>query len=279
MKVVLFCGGYGMRMRDGVNDVPKPMALVGDQPLLWNVMRFYAHYGHREFILALGYGAHHITDFFANYDPTQHNDFRMRPGAGPSVAEVDDVPNWDISFVHTGIETPIGERLRRVRARLGDDEIFMANYADVLTDVDLHEMEAQFRARDAAASLLAVRPEQAFHMVDTDERSMLTGIRSVSELNVRENGGYFILTPEIFDHLGEGEELVTHAIPRLARTGRVYAHRHDGFWMPADTVKERSVMDSMARNGTRPWAIWDTSVESKWGHNAPSYGVISDPGL
>ena len=257
MKVVLFCGGFGMRMRDDVDDVPKPMQMVGDRPLIWHVMRTYAYYGHTDFVLCLGYGARHVVDFFRNYDETRSNDFVLRDGGKDVQLLSTDISDWTITFVHTGLDTPIGERLRRVRPHLAGEAVFAANYADVLTDAPLDQVERDFRSRGAALSLLSVPPQAAFHMVEEDESGMITGVRSVAELDVRENGGYFFLTQEVFDHLGEGEDLVTDALPRLAARGRAMAWRHDGFWKPADTVKERSELDAMARRHQRPWAVWD----------------------
>ena len=256
VKVVLFCGGYGMRMRDDVDDVPKPMQMIGDRPLLWNVMRTYAHYGHTEFVLCLGYGARHVIDFFRNYEETRTNDFVLREGGAKLELLSSDISNWTITFVHTGLDTPIGERLRRVRQHV-DEDVFAANYADVLTDAPLDAVEQRFRGSGAVGSLLAVPPQAAFHMVEYDERHRITDIRSVASLDVHENGGYFFFTPEIFDYLHEGEDLVTHAFPRLAAERRLLAVPHAGFWKPADTVKERSELDGLARRHTRPWAVWD----------------------
>lgn len=257
MKVVLFCGGYGMRMRDDVTDVPKPMQLIGDRPLLWHVMRFYAHFGHTEFILCLGYGAHHVVDFFRNYDETRSNDFVLRKGGTEIELLSSDIPDWTITFVHTGLDTAIGERLRRVRKYVDDEDVFAANYADVLTDAPLDLVEQNFRRSGAVGSLLAVPPQAAFHLVETDADSYVEDIVDVSTLPVQENGGYFFFTPEIFDHLHEGEDLVTDALPRLIRRRQLIAWPHRGFWKPADTVKERNELDALARHRGRPWALWD----------------------
>jgi glucose-1-phosphate cytidylyltransferase len=257
VKVVLFCGGYGMRMRDDVDDVPKPMQLIGDRPLLWHVMRYYAHFGHRDFVLCLGYGAHHIIDYFRHYDETRSNDFVLHAGGQEVELLSSDIADWTITFVHTGLDTPIGERLRRVRQHVAGEDVFAANYADVLTDAPLDEIEATFRERGVAGSLLAVPPQAAFHMVRTDEAGLVRAITPVSTLEVEENGGYFFFTQEVFDHLEEGEDLVGDALPRLAARGRLMAWSHRGFWKPADTVKERSELDSLARHHHRPWALWD----------------------
>lgn len=168
MKVVLFCGGYGMRMRDGVDDVPKPMAKVGERPLIWHVMRYYAHFGHKDFILAMGFGAHHISQFFLDYNETDSNDFVIESGQVRPLAT--DISDWKITFLHTGIDTPIGERLRRVRDHLGNDEFFLANYADVLTDAPLDNLIEKLKGSDALACLLAVPPQSAFHVVRIQRR-------------------------------------------------------------------------------------------------------------
>jgi glucose-1-phosphate cytidylyltransferase len=257
MKVVLFCGGYGMRMRSDVDDVPKPMQMIGDRPLIWHVMRLYAHFGHTDFVLCMGYGARHIVDYFVNYDETRSNDFVLRNGGKDVELLSSDIGDWTITFVHTGLDTPIGERLRLVRQHVEDDDLFAANYADVLTDAPLDLIEKRVRDLGVVGSLLAVPPQAAFHMVESDDDDYVTDIRTVSSLRVQENGGYFFFTPEIFDYLGEGEDLVTDALPRLAAERRLLAWPHDGFWKPADTVKERSELDALARRHQRPWALWD----------------------
>lgn len=257
MKVVLFCGGYGMRMRDGVSDVPKPMTTVGDRPLLWHVMSYYAHHGHRDFVLALGYGARHIKNFFLHYEEAYSSDFVLSEGGRRVDLLGSDIADWRITFVQTGLDTPIGERLRRVRPYLDDDEMFLANYADVLTDAPLDLMVDRLRSSDAAASLLAVPPQSAFHVVEVGAGDRVEGIHSVSSLPVRENGGYFVLRREVFDVLGPGEDLVTDALPRLAADGRLLAYPYDGFWRAADTLKERAELEHMFSSGHRPWAVWE----------------------
>jgi glucose-1-phosphate cytidylyltransferase len=255
MKVVLFCGGYGMRMRDGVSDLPKPMHTVGPRPLIWHIMRYYAHFGHKDFVLCLGYGAHHIKDFFLNYAETVSNDFVLR---GDEVELLgSDIQDWTITFVHTGLDAPIGERLRRVRRHVEHEEVFLANYADVLTDACLHEMVDRFTATDAVAALLAVPPQAAFHCVDIGSGGRVSAIASLQELPLWENGGYFVLRPEIFDYLPEDGDLVTDACVELAKEGRLLAHRHRGFWQPADTVKERTVLEASYQHGSRPWMLWE----------------------
>jgi glucose-1-phosphate cytidylyltransferase len=256
MKVVLFCGGLGMRMRDGVTNAPKPMAMIGDRPLMWHVMRYYAHYGHRDFVLCLGYGASSVKDFFLNYDETRSNDFVLQ-GAGQVELFKTDISDWRITFVDTGLHSEIGERLRRVRRFVDGEEMFLANYADVFTDAPLPDMVSRFAATDAAVSLLAVPPQSSHHVVDVDDGGLITQVMPVRELRQWENGGYFVLRPEIFDYLAEGEDLVGDAIPRLVQRRKVLAYPYKGYWSPADTVKERAQLEEMYHRGNCPWMVWD----------------------
>jgi glucose-1-phosphate cytidylyltransferase len=255
VKVVLFCGGYGMRMRDGVSDLPKPMHPVGPRPLIWHVMRYYAHFGHTDFVLCLGYGANHIKEFFLTYSETDSNDFVLESGRVRLLGS--DVQDWTITFVHTGLDSPIGERLRRVRPHVAGEEMFLANYADVLTDLPLDQMVARFRRTDAAAALLAVPPQSAFHCVDVGDDDRVSAILPLQEMPLWENGGYFVLRPEIFDHLPSGGDLITDACTSLAKEGKLLAHRHRGFWQPADTVKERHALEAAYLAGNRPWMLWE----------------------
>jgi len=256
VKVVLFCGGYGMRMRDGSSDLPKPMHPVGPRPLIWHVMRYYAHFGHRDFVLCLGYGAHHIKDFFLNYDETASNDFVLRGD------EVDllgsDIQDWTITFVHTGLDSPIGERLRRVRTYVEGEEMFLANYADVLTDAPLDLMIERFRASTAVGGLLAVPPQSAFHCVNIGEGDDIASITMLQEMPLWENGGYLMFRPEVFDHVEEDCDLIGDVCAPLAKQGQMMAYRHRGFWQPADTVKERTALEAAYQGGTRPWMLWDS---------------------
>lgn len=256
MKVVLFCGGYGMRMRDGVSDVPKPMHTVGPRPLLWHVMRYYAHFGHTDFVLCLGYGARHIKDFFLHYDETASNDFVLHQGTVDLLGS--DIKDWRITFVNTGLDSAIGERLRRVRSFVEDEPMFLCNYADVLTDAPLDTMITQFAAGDAVGGLVAVPPQSAFHCVEVDDDGRLTSISTLQEMPLWENGGYMVFRPEVFDYLTEGCDLIGDVCTALAKEGRMMAFRHNGFWHPADTLKERTALEAAYHSGRRPWMPWDT---------------------
>jgi glucose-1-phosphate cytidylyltransferase len=255
MKVVLFCGGLGMRMRDGVTTGPKPMAMIGERPLLWHVMRYYAHFGHTDFVLCLGYGASYVKDYFLNYDETKSNDFVL-DGSEVKLFRTD-ISDWRITFVDTGLNSPIGERLRRVRRFVADEPMFLANYADVLTNVPLPDMITRFEASDAVASLLAVPLQSSHHVVDIADDGFVANVTLMRDLRQWENGGYFLLRREIFDYLGENEDLVEDAILRLVPRQKVLAYPYKGYWSPADTVKERAQLEEMYHRGHCPWMVWD----------------------
>jgi glucose-1-phosphate cytidylyltransferase len=256
MKVVLFCGGLGMRMREGAASAPKPMNMIGDRPLLWHVMRYYAHFGHTDFILCLGYGAAAVKEYFLRYDETQSNDFTLVGGGRDVQLHSTDITDWTVTFIDTGLRSTIGERLMRVRAHVEREEMFLANYADTLTDADLNGLIDAFKASDAVASMLAVPPVSTHHVVEIAEDGQVTGVREVRALMQWENGGYFVLRPGIFDALREGEDMVPHAFSRLV-PGKLLAHRYTGFWRAADTFKDRAELEEMFHKGQCPWMLWD----------------------
>jgi glucose-1-phosphate cytidylyltransferase len=268
MKVVLFCGGLGLRMRAGEDSAPKPMMHIGHRPVLWHVMRYYAHFGHTEFILCLGYGAKSVKDYFLNYNETASNDFVFSKSGNDIDLLSSDISDWTITFVDTGIDTAIGERLRRVRKYLGGDEIFLANYGDVLTDAPLEKMVASVDSSGALGTMLAVKPQDSFHVISLDGDERITGFAPVADMNMRINGGYFVLRQGIFDYLEAGEDLVMDACVRAAAAGRMKAYRYDGFWAAMDTLKERSVLEQMYNAGDSPWMLWRPSVPA---------GVIDTP--
>jgi glucose-1-phosphate cytidylyltransferase len=256
MKVVLFCGGYGMRMRNGSEDmIPKPMQMVGPRPLIWHVMRYYAHFGHKDFILCLGYGAAHIKNYFLTYQEALSNDFVIRDGQVELMQS--DISDWSITFVDTGPESAIGERLRRVKQFVEGDDYFLANYADVLTDAPLNDMIDEVKAAGAAASMMIVPPQSSFHCVEVDDAGSVTGITPVARLPIWENGGFFVLSADVLDLLTENCDLVEDVCGKLAAEDRLYGYKHVGFWKPADTFKERAELEAGYLRGDRPWMLWE----------------------
>jgi glucose-1-phosphate cytidylyltransferase len=245
-----------MRMRSDPESLPKPMTPIGHRPVLWHVMRYYAHFGHTDFILCLGFGAQSVKDYFLSYRETASNDFILSKGGEHVELLSSDISDWTITFIDTGIETPIGERLRRVRPYLEDDEVFLANYGDVLTDAPMNDIISDFLRTDAVGSLLAVPPQDSFHVLELGDDTQITGFRPVADMSMRINGGYFVLRQGIFDYMGPNEDLVMNACVNAAADGKMRAVPYDGFWAPMDTLKERSALEELYRHGQSPWALW-----------------------
>ena len=257
MKVVIFCGGQGLRMREASEVVPKPMVPIGSRPVLWHVMKYYAHFGFTDFVLCLGYRAEAIKQFFLTYNEAMANDFVLSNGGAKVHLLKTDIQDWNITFVDTGLRAPIGERLRAVRHLLADDEMFLANYGDTLTDADLPAMIARARQEEATASFLAVRPNFSFHVVSMRSDGRVRAMRDVMGSDIWINGGYFILRREFLEHLRPGEDLVAEPLQRLLPAGKVLAQQHEGFWAPMDTLKDKQCLESLHESGSAPWQVWD----------------------
>jgi glucose-1-phosphate cytidylyltransferase len=268
MKVVLFCGGHGMRMREYSDVIPKPMVQIGYRPILWHLMKYYAHYGHREFILCLGYRGDTIKNYFLNYDECVSNDFVLS-GGGKKVELISkDIDDWKITFVDTGLNSNVGTRLMKVRRYVQDDEIFMANYADGLTDLPLPVLETYFSQQRKIACFLGVRPMTSFHIVSTGPDGLVTDVQSTAQSAGRINGGFFIFRPEIFEHMQDGEELVEQPFQRLIQRRELMAYSHDGFWACMDTFKEKQQLDELHAGGSAPWEVWNRLPRPECGTHA-----------
>jgi glucose-1-phosphate cytidylyltransferase len=257
MKVVLFCGGRGLRLREHSEAIPKPMVQIGYRPILWHVMRYYAHFGFRDFILCLGYRADAIKDYFLHYSEAVSNDFVLSEGGRRIDLLGSDIEDWRITFADTGLDTTIGERLRRVRHLLEGEDIFLANYGDTLTDAPLDQLVERFRASEAVASFLAIRPSgYPFRVLRTDGQDRVEALLRAGEADIWINGGYFMLRRAIFDVLEPGDELVEAPFARLIAAERLDAVRYEGFWGPLDTLRDLELLEGLAAGGRTPWTPW-----------------------
>lgn len=256
MKVVLFCGGFGMRLRDAPEAIPKPLSEIGYRPILWHLMKYYAHFGHKDFILCLGYKADAIKNYFLNYNECLSNDFTLSGGGTDIHLLSSDIDDWKITFVDTGAGASIGQRLKAVEAHLAGEEVFLANYSDGLTDLDLNGYIDRFLAQRKVGSFLCVRPAQTFHVVSVGGDSLVEDIQPVTASDVWINGGFFVFRNEIFEHLHPGEDLVVEPFMRLIGQRQLVAHQYEGFWMPMDTFKDRQVLGELYERGMAPWELW-----------------------
>ncbi|RMH81494.1 MAG: glucose-1-phosphate cytidylyltransferase [Actinomyces sp.] len=255
MKVVLFCGGQGMRMRDYSDTLPKPMVPIGPRPILWHLMKYYAHFGHHDFVLCLGYKGGVIKEYFLDYREEMSNDFVLTEGGGVQLLGRD-IDSWRITFVDTGLHANVGTRLWSVRRFVENEEIFLANYADGLSDLPLDEVIARLRDSDKACAFVTVRPSQTFHVVTADEDGTVTGIDAAGAGDLWVNGGFFVMRPRVFDYMRPGEELVEEPFRRMIEAGDLMTVRYDGFWVGMDTFKDRQRLDDLYAGGTAPWQVW-----------------------
>lgn len=256
MKVVLFCGGLGLRMRDYSETIPKPMVPLGNRPILWHVMKYYAHYGHTDFILCTGHKSHAIKEFFLNYNECISNDFVLSDGGRRVDLLSRDIDDWRITFVETGLNANIGERLLAVRPFLEGEEMFLANYSDGLTDCPLPRVLARLDRPEVVGAFMAARPNTSFHFVQQDAEGTVCGVEDVQSADLWVNAGYFAFRQEIFDFIRPGEELVEEPFARLIAARRLVAHRHDGFWRGCDTFKDLQTLESAVQRGPAPWELW-----------------------
>jgi glucose-1-phosphate cytidylyltransferase len=225
-----------LRIRSAADDpIPKPLVPIGDRPILWHVMRYYAHFGHTEFVLCLGHGGDAIADYVRN---------------SPDVAD------WGITLADTGALSNIGQRLALARRHVDGDAIFLANYADGLTDLHLPDLLSAFATRDMVAALLCTKPSLSYHFVRTRHDGTVREIAEAQQTELLVNGGYFVFRAEIFEYLRDGEDLVGEPFHRLVRDGRLLGYRHEGFWKNMDTFKDKQLLDDLYASGTAPWEVW-----------------------
>jgi glucose-1-phosphate cytidylyltransferase len=263
MKVVLFCGGLGMRLREYSEQIPKPMVPIGYRPVLWHLMKYYAHFGHKDFVLCLGYRADAIKNYFLNYDECMSNDFVLSEGGGNVQLLSSDIADWKITFVDTGTYTNIAGRLCAVREHLKDEEFFLGNYADGLSDLPLNAYIDRFVKRDKVASFACVRPTTTFHIVSMQENGLVDRVQDLGRSGIWMNGGFFVFRRDVFDYIREGEEIIDEPFERMIEDEKLVAERHDGFWMSMDTFKDKQLLDDLYSRGQGPWEVWKT-IDEDW---------------
>lgn len=253
MKVVLFCGGLGTRIRDYSENIPKPMIPVGQQPILWHIMQYYSHYGHRDFVLCLGYKAAVIKEYFLNLNPSANSDCVISDFGKKVEILGEQPPDWRITLVDTGIWRNIGERLLAVKNLVKDEEYFLANYSDGLTDAPLPDIVDRLRKSGKAGAFVAVRPPFNFHLARFDDNGGVQRLQSSQESDIWINGGYFVFSNRVFDYIEQGEELVLEPFNRMIQQGELLAYRYEGFWRAMDTLKDKHVLEDMVERGQMPW--------------------------
>jgi glucose-1-phosphate cytidylyltransferase len=253
MKVVLFCGGMGTRIREYSEAVPKPMIPVGAQPILWHIMDYYSRFGHRDFVLCLGYKANTVKEFFLNHRPEIYSDLIVSGGGAQVETLGKPSDDWRVTLIDTGVWRNIGERLWAVKDQVKGEEMFLANYSDGLCDAPLDEVVETFRKSGKVACFLAVHPMLTFHLAQIDGAGRVRDIVPSDNADMWINGGYFIFRNKIFDYIRDGEELVVEPFNRLIAERQLIAYRHEGFFRPMDTMRDKQALEDMVDKGQMPW--------------------------
>jgi len=257
MKVVILCGGLGTRLREETEFRPKPMVPIGTRPMVWHIMKFYAHYGFKEFILCLGYKGEYIKDYFRNYQWFS-NDVTLQLGPAPKItyhSQHDEV-DWKVTLLDTGATTMTGGRVRRALAHIPDEE-FLLTYGDGLSNVNVPELIKFHRMQGGLATLTAVRPSGRFGELTISDAT-ITSFREKPDSEVGYiNGGFFVVNKKIGEYLKDDASIFEFdALPKVAEAGQLRAFRHDDFWQCMDNLREVEMLNKLWEKGNAPWKVW-----------------------
>jgi glucose-1-phosphate cytidylyltransferase len=255
MKVVILAGGLGTRLAEETEIIPKPMVEIGGRPILWHIMKHYAHYGHKEFFIALGYKADVIKNFFMNYAAFNSN---LTIDLSERRVEMYDngAEDWIIHLIDTGMDTSTGGRLKRLQTWL-NKETFLITYGDGVSNVDLDGLVEFHRSHGRIGSVTAVRPPARYGgmLFDGYMVSSFTEKPQIGEGWI--NGGFFVFEPGIFDYLeGDQSSLEAHGLEKLATDRQLAAYKHEDFWQCMDTLRDKHLLERLWRSGQAPWMVW-----------------------
>jgi glucose-1-phosphate cytidylyltransferase len=260
MKVVILCGGYGTRIRDVADDIPKPMIPIGGKPILWHIMKYYYQYKQNDFILCLGYKGYIIKDFFLNYE-AHTKDLTISTGLNPFVHyhSGQECDNWTITLAETGSDAMTGARIKRVKKYLQGEENFLLTYGDGVGDVDLDALMEFHKSHGKILTVTGVRPPGRFGEMLISANGQVQAFNEKPQASGgRINGGYFVCKQKIFDYLDDRENLIFEQDPinRLVKDGQMMVYEHNGFWQPMDTSREYKLLNDYVERGDAPWVVW-----------------------
>ena len=260
MKVVILAGGYGTRIRDVAEDIPKPMIPVGNHPILWHIMKYYAHFGHTRFILCLGYKGSVIKDFFLNYE-AHIADFTLTIGKGNPVVYHGghSEEGWKITFAETGLNAMTGARIKKIKQYIGEDEEFLLTYGDGVGDINLKGLLEFHRNHKRILTVTGVRPPSRFGELVCDTSGQVIEFNEKPQaMGGLISGGFFVCNRALFNYLNNDENLVFEKEPleRLVRDNQMMVYEHKGFWQCMDTHRDYMLLNSMHNKGEASWEIW-----------------------
>lgn len=255
VKTVILAGGFGSRLAEETVVRPKPMVEIGGKPILWHIMKIYSSYGFSEFIIALGYKGEVIKEYFLNFYAL-NNDLTIDLSTGQTVIHDGNQPHWKVHLVDTGLRTQTGGRLKRLAPWIGR-ETFMMTYGDGVADIDIRRLVEFHRSHGKLATVTAVRPPARFGGLSFDGDLVVRFVEKPQAGEGWINGGFFVLEPGVLDYI-EGDETVWEREPleRLAADGQLVAYKHEGFWQPMDTLREKQLLEALWESGKAPWKVW-----------------------
>lgn len=258
MKAIILCGGQGTRLREETEFRPKPMVEVGGRPILWHIMKTYAHHGIRDFVLCLGYRGQVIKEYFLNYE-AMNNNFTISLGNRQAIEYHGQHQEQDfrVTLVDTGIETMTGGRVRRVERHI-DESLFMVTYGDGLANVNLTHLAEFHKSHGRLATVTTVKPSSRFGLVDLAPDSRVMAFAEKPQVEGWMNAGFFVFDRRVFDYLEGGDECVLERAPleRLVAEGQLVAYRHEGFFFPVDTYRDYLQVNKLWDSGQAPWKVW-----------------------
>ncbi|CAG0936773.1 glucose-1-phosphate cytidylyltransferase [Thermoflexales bacterium] len=255
IPVVILCGGLGTRLREETEYKPKPMVEIGGRPVLWHIMKLYAHHGFRRFILCLGYKGNAIKDYFINYE-AMSNDFTVHLGRRNHVVYQSDhtEQDFEVTLVDTGLRTMTGGRVKRIE-RFVDTETFMVTYGDGLANLNIQNLVDFHFSQGKLATLTATRPPSRYGILDLQENGQIGRFREKVQTEWI-NGGFLVFNRRIFEYLDQDTVLEQEPLERLAAEGQLMGYRHEGFWIGMDTYREYELLNQIWDAGDAPWKVW-----------------------
>jgi len=253
MKVIILAGGLGTRLSEYTNIIPKPMVTIGGKPMLWHIMKTYAHFNHKDFYIALGYKAELIKDYFLNYRAL-NADFTVDLSSGDITSHQVESEDWKVTLVNTGEDSMTGGRVKRMQSYIGN-EPFLLTYGDGVADIDLKELVAFHKNHGKMITVSAVRPSARFGELNLDGNKVSSFQEKPQLHEGWINGGYFVINPEFFDLInGDSTMLEREPLEQATNAGELMAYRHDGFWHCMDTKRDHELLESLWEKGA-PWAV------------------------
>src|SRR5689334_708029 len=258
MKTVILCGGVGTRLREETEFRPKPLVDIGGRPILWHIMKLYAHHGFRDFVLCLGYRGSMIKEYFLNYE-AMNNDFTICLGKESRIEYNDNhqEQNFRITLADTGLETMTGGRLRRAGKYLSDDDCFMVTYGDGVSDVDIRRLVEFHKSHGRLATVTTFRPVSRFGILDIDFENKVQNFIEKPKSDAWASAGFFVFQKEVLNYLDGDECILEHApLERLAAERQLIAYHHDGFFYAMDTYREYQILNDLWKSGQAPWKVW-----------------------